>query len=604
MVDRETTGSSSHKSVTEAPRWLRWVVSGSSVRPPALRVGVSWDAREGLEPVGLLRKRFLTVAAAAVAGALVLTACNGGGSGSGGGGTSSGPFRIGSGSTIDSLNPFVAFNQLSYDTFLYNYPSLVQYDGDLKFTEYLAKSWTTSKDGKTWTFVTNSGKWSDGQALDATDAAWTYNLIVKDQAGGAANWAGTVAHLTKAEAPDATTLVLTYDSPVANVLSQLEQIPILPEQYWGQYDTGKDGAGLKTAKVTVPMIAGGPFQVVGYTPKDVIQFKTNPNYFGTKPHIPGFAVQMYSDTDAMITAFKKGDLDYVDTVPAEQVQSLSTDYDVSNVQGVEWHDLIINSSPNKTTHPELQNLQVREAFEYAVNRQDFIDTLWKGAAQPGGSIVPPATSNPVTPWSDPSIKPLPYSPDKANQILDGLGYKKDSSGIRVANGQEMSYEFIVPSSMDKANRVFQLFQQDFAAIGVKIDLKLLDDTAAFNAMTAPDNTYANFDMAYWDWVPLIDPDFILSVLTCNQYGNWSDTGYCNKTYDQLYQKQASQVIPQDRLQTVYQMQQMIAKDRPYVVLAYNNAITAVTKQWTGLVSSPQGPFNSLSTLSLINVHQA
>ena len=55
---------------------------------------------------------------------------------------------------------------------------------------------------------------------------------------------------------------------------------------------------------------------------------------------------------------------------------------------------------------------------------------------------------------------------------------------------------------------------------------------AFDAITAPNNKYLGFDLAMWDWAALIDPDFMLSVVTCAQYGGWSDTGFCDKTLRQ------------------------------------------------------------------------
>lgn len=545
----------------------------------------------------------MAAALALAASTLMLTACGGGG------GSTSGSknvvFRIGSGDTIDSLNPFVAFNQLAYDAFYYTYPSLVQYDQNLKFAPYFATKWTTSPDGKTWTFtVPGDAKWSDGQTLNAKDVAWTLDTVLKYRNGGASSWAGTTAHMKSVTAPNDTTVVIKYSQPVANVLSQVQQIPILPEQFWSKYTGGKDGADLTTAKMTPPIIAGGPFQVVGYQKNEYIQFKANANYFGTKPQIGGFAIKMYTNSDAMVTDLENNQLDYVDAPPAQNMNELkSKGFTTSSVPGTEWHDFIINSSPYKKDHPELQNLQVREAFEYAINRQDLIDTVWSGAAKPGAAIVPPSTNTSETQWSDPSIKPLPYSPNKANQILDKLGFKKGANGIRVANGVPMSYTVIVPNSLDKAARWFQIMQQEFQAIGVQLQAKFLDDSAAFAAITEPKNTYANFDLALWDWVPLMDPDFILSVLTCDQFGGWSDTGYCNKKYDQLYAKQATQINPQDRLKTVYEMQQMIHRDRPYIVLEYSNATAAWSPKWTGMVPSPQGPLNPLSTASLINVHQ-
>ena len=84
--------------------------------------------------------------------------------------------RVGTTSVFDSINPFVAFNALSYVTFTNIYPTLVEYDTNFKFRGDWAKSWTTSKDGLTWTFKLKPGKWSDGKPLTADDGAWTGNL--------------------------------------------------------------------------------------------------------------------------------------------------------------------------------------------------------------------------------------------------------------------------------------------------------------------------------------------------------------------------------------------------------------------------------------------
>src|SRR5262245_40517567 len=101
-------------------------------------------------------------------------------------GESGGVFRLGTSSRIDSLNPYVAVNQGACSTFEYIYPFLVQYDkANLHFAPDFARSWSVSKDGKTWTFHTVSGaKWSDGQPLTAADAAWTINTDIKYANGG------------------------------------------------------------------------------------------------------------------------------------------------------------------------------------------------------------------------------------------------------------------------------------------------------------------------------------------------------------------------------------------------------------------------------------
>src|SRR6476661_3088469 len=81
-------------------------------------------------------------------------------------------FRLGTTNNFDSINPFVAFNAQSYTAFTNIYPTLVQYDTSYRIVPDWATSWTTSKDGLTWTFkVHTNGKWSDGKPLTSADAA-------------------------------------------------------------------------------------------------------------------------------------------------------------------------------------------------------------------------------------------------------------------------------------------------------------------------------------------------------------------------------------------------------------------------------------------------
>jgi peptide/nickel transport system substrate-binding protein len=122
-------------------------------------------------------------------------------------------------------------------------------------------------------------------------------------------------------------------------------------------------------------------------------------------------------------------------------------------------------------------------------------------------------------------------------------------------------------------------------------------------MTAPDNRYENWDLAMWNWTPPIDPDFILSVMTCDSFGNWSDSGYCNPAYDKLYQQQQQTLDPQARRDLVYQMQKIVYDDRPYIVLVYNETIDSWSRGWDGFVQSSQGLFSALTKYSLTAVHQ-
>jgi peptide/nickel transport system substrate-binding protein len=521
-----------------------------------------------------------------------------------------GILRIGTLEGIDSLNPFVGFNQDSYSTWFYVYPSLVQYDlHTYKFIPNFASSWQTSPDGLTWTFhLAPNAKWSDGKPLTAADVAWTVNTIIKYQNGPAGMWAGSVAHLAGVKATNPTTVVATYKRPVANVLSNLGFIPILPRQVWAKYATG-NGSGLKRYPNALPggqpLVSGGPFVLVRYTPNQVAVFKRNPGFYGVKPHLDGFGLQFFQSPDAMVTAMKAGQLDAIEHLPPTAVATVkAAGFHVAVGPSLEFRDFIFNSNPKKPQHRELLNPKVRMAFEYAINRQQIVKTAWLGYATPGSTIVLPAEVTNGIHWHNSAIKPLPFDIARANQILDSLGYARGANGIRMADGHPMSYSVIFAhAEVGPGNRAFAIIQSDLKQIGVQIRLQPLDDTAAFNAITAPGIKYLNFDLAMWDWLPGMDPDFILSILGCNQYGSWSDSGYCNPAYDKLYQAQGVAVNPQQRLRIVDQMQQMIYNARPYIVLTNDDEVDAWSTHFAGIVESPQSLFNSLSLQSLDSAHQ-
>jgi len=544
--------------------------------------------------------RTALLAAAVTAICLVAAAC--GGSNSAGGVKEGGVYRLGSNSSIDSLNPFVAFQGDAYVTFEYIYPMLVQYNPQLQFVPDFATSWSESSGGKVWTFHTHPGaKWSDGKPLTAADAAWTYQTILKYQDGATANSAGYVAHMKSATAPNATTLVLTYKRPVANVLSQVQQVPILPEHVWAKYATG-NGKALTRFQNNAPIVSGGPFILQKYTHKQIVLFKRNPTFYGTKPHIDGLGLQFFQTTDAMITALKSHQLDGVETVPPTSVTTLKgAHFVVPSSPGVQFDDFIINDNPQQeASHRELVNPLVRQAFDAAINRQAIVSTSLLGHGKPGSSIIPPATGH----WYDPAIKPTPFSLARANQLLDQAGYKMGPNGVRIANGHPMSYQVIMPTDIQNSygQRSFQIIQPDFKKIGVQLNLKVLDDSAAYNAITA--NSYKNFEISMWDWYPLTDPDFMLSVLTCGSWNVWNDTGYCSKTYDSLYQAQSAAASAAQRQRIVYQMQQMIASQRVYLVLDYADSIEAHSPVWTDLPLIAGISWNSMSKIPFESVHQA
>jgi peptide/nickel transport system substrate-binding protein len=492
-----------------------------------------------------------------------------------------GILRVGTTGEIDSINPFVAFNSESYQAFVIEYPLLVQYSPEFEWEGDWAETWETSEDGLTWTFQLKEGAWSDGTPLTAEDAVWTGETILKYADGPTSILAPFLSHVKSLEAPDPQTLVITYDQPVGNVLPQLQQFFILPKHVWEQH-LGSNGKGLKqfNPQDDLPVVSAGPFVITKFDKKGTTIFEKNPSYYGPEPHVDAVGYQHFENEDALLAAFEAGELDYLEEVPSNAVAQLEEDEDVvvSKVESTDTKNFIFNSNPDKPRNRELLDPQVREAFEYAIDREEIVEVAYAGNAQPVASIVAPQAGE----WMNPDIEPLPYDVDEANRILDEAGYERGPDGIRVDDeGEKMAYEVITPTGVQGVQRSFEIIKNGLDQVGIRLTPKALDDTTAFEEILKPDNKYEDFDLAMWSWVGYLDPDFVLSVTTCDQWGGWSDTGYCNEEYDRLYQEQGVTVDQEERKQIVWEMQEIHQRDRPYIHLVTLDYITVWQQGWDG-----------------------
>jgi peptide/nickel transport system substrate-binding protein len=539
--------------------------------------------------------RLIAMMMAAAAVAIAATGCGGGGTSGGGGGggggvVKGGILRVGTTSYIDSLNPFVAIESQSYNAFVMEYPQLVQYGPGPKIEGDWATSWSHSSDGLTWTFHVKPGKWSDGKPLTAADAAWTGNTIVKYGAGPAAYLAAALTHVTKMDAPNASTLVIHYDKPIANVLPQLEQFWVLPEHVWGPL-VGSDGKGLKSFRPEqhLPTVSGGAYEITKYQEKGTTVFKPNPNFYGPKSNADAVALTYYTNSTSMIADLQNGNIDFADQVPYNAISSLksSGQFKIDSVASSEVTNITINSNPLKPKNRELLDPKLREALEYATDRNQIVNVVYAGYAQPWANMLSVQSGKF---WLNPAIKPLPYDPGKANQILDSLGYKKGPGGIRVVPAttgkyaqpaHKMEYGVIVPDSLDfNGDRQFQIIADSWAKVGIKLhEIAGGDSGQGYGLETA--GKYTKFDFATWDWAEYIDPDAQLSYMTRAQWYSWNDTGYNNPQFNKWYLQQATLTDPKQRQALVWKMEAQIAHDRPYIQLVDEGLVTANDKSWTG-----------------------
>jgi peptide/nickel transport system substrate-binding protein len=514
-----------------------------------------------------------------VAAVIAIAGCGGGSSNEKTGGISQLRVAVGNGSSIDSMNPLVTSCFFCQAAFRMMYPYLVEYDlGGTKVEGDFATKFTPNADSTQWTFTTRPGaKWSDGRPLTAADAAWTFTTLSKYKDSAGALFTTALEGISSATAPDANTVVVKYDKPTGTALSNLAQVPILPQHVWEPMATG-DGKKLTTFANSSPVTAG-PYRLAKAAKDQYALFSAYPGFYGPKPRLKSFGFQFFKSEDAVVNAVRSHQVDAAMDVTTSAVQQLKSNSNlkVESQAGMDTMLLEINSSKYQKEHRELQKEQVREAFDLALDRAKLVEVAQNGLGTPTRALIPPA----LKVWTDGSLGKPQLDAAKANEILDGLGYRKGSDGIRVADGHPMSYRFPYPSSDDP--RLIDIIVKSFASIGVKVT-PVGQDISSWIAGVQGDK-YAKFDLTLIDYGPTYDPSPQLSLATCGQLGGINMSGYCSDEYDKLFARQLTEANAQRRA-TVNAMQQLIAKDRPIIPLYSRDTVTV---RWNDVDIPLSGP---------------
>ena len=345
----------------------------------------------------------------------------------------------------------------------------------------------------------------------------------------------------------------------------------------------------------MPIVTAGAYTVKQYEKKGTTVFIPDKNFWGPPSHADAVALTYYTNADSMIADLKQGNLDWVDQVPFEAIKPVSQTPGVKldEAAGAETTNITWNSNPRKPKNRELLDPRVKRALSMCVNRQEIINVVFQGHATTVESIV-----GHISPMENPHLGPLKYDCKQGNAILDKLGYKRGPNGVRIVpattgkdaqKAHPMAYNVLTPTSTDfNVNREFQIVQEGFKAAGVKLTQQVGGDSTATYALETDSKCdptknigYSHFDIALWDWVGYVDPDFQLSVVTKGQWCSWSDTGWDNPAYDKLYELQGTTVNPVKRRKIVWKMQQMVYDNVLYTQLVNEQAVDAHSTKWTG-----------------------
>jgi peptide/nickel transport system substrate-binding protein len=521
---------------------------------------------------------------------------------------SGGTVRIGYAGAPDDLNP--GLGVLAEDYIMYNliYDSVLSVDLEGNTQPEVATAWTVSDDGLTWTLtIRDDITFHDGTPLTAEDVL--YSLTLYRDTADFPFLPFYLESFTTIEAPDATTITLTSESPVAAFEYRFYGMFVLPRHIWEEVDD-------VVSFTNDEMIGSGPFKLAEYSQGEFVRLDANADYWGGAPNVNEVIFQTYDNADARVQALINGELDAITEFPATAISALQGSENVEVVDGLEFGgrfaDIIFNMTDPANCppedgvcsgHPALRDLAVRQALAHAVDKQQLIDTLLLGLGEPGLGLVPPALGD----WFADELvaEDYEFNLDTAAQMLEDAGYvDTDGDGIRECPTADcgptgdLTFRLNYPTDNDEHPRVSDTLSGWWSDIGVALQIQALD-TDALTAVCCPG---FDFDVMLWSWTSDTDPEGLLGILLCSEIptGN-SETGYCNPAYDELFDQQAVETDPAARREIIVEMQRITLEDVPYIIPWYYPKIQAYrTDTFTGWpVDSPIIALEDPSSLTVI-----
>jgi peptide/nickel transport system substrate-binding protein len=432
----------------------------------------------------------------------------------------------------------------------------------------LAERWDISDDGRTYTFHLRQGvTFHDGTPFDAQAVKFNFNRMLDENHPqhdtGPFPLAFFFSAIKQTEVVDAHTVRLHLKEPFAPLLSNLAYptglmvSPTAVKKYGKEF--GRHPVGT------------GAYRFAEWQSNTKVTVERNPAYWDGSPKLQAVIFRPITDANTRVTEMLAGGLDLMVEVPPDAVavfQRAGT-FKLSEQVGPHLWFLILN-----TREPPFSDKRVRQAVNYAIDKQALVTNVLQGTATVATSVVPAAFE-----WAyDDTLKPYPYDPDKARQLIRDAGADGKTVGFMVAEGGS---GMLAPVPMGTA------IQADLAKVGLKAEIR----TFEWNAYLAEVNQglAGKAGLAEMAWMTN-DPD-TLPYLTLRsdavpEKGGFNSGYYSNPEVDRLLDQARRSTERNERADLYRRIQRIVHDDAPWAFIANwkQNAVT--TEQVQGFTLQP------------------
>ena len=444
---------------------------------------------------------------------------------------------IGHGQTTDSLDPATWSNgfTFAFGKSTFGAP-LVQVNTKNEAVPHVAESFEPSNGAQRWVFKIRKGiTFHDGRKLTPDDVVNTINYHIGPDSKSPAK--SVLSSITGVKADG--------DNVVFELKGGNADFPFLLSDYHMSIYPSKDGK-IDFAKG----IGAGPYAIKNFEPGVKLQAERHKDYFG-KTYFDSIEVLSIVDVAARTNAYLAGEVHFIDRADLKTIDMLkkAPNTELYNVSGFAHYTapMMVDSKP-------FDNVDVRQAIKYAINRQELVDKILFGYGTPGND-------DPISAAMKYAINPAPaysYDPDKAKSLLKKAGMeniKVDLSASDAAFAGGVDAALLMAEQAKKA--------------GIEI-----------NVVREPNDSYWDnvwlkkpWCLCYWGGRPVAD--MFLSVSLAADAA-WNDTHWKNPRFNELLIAARAETDDKKRAAQYAEAQQLVHDDGGQIVLMYNNYVGALS----------------------------
>lgn len=447
-------------------------------------------------------------------------------------------------SRFDTLDPTITTFSDVIRTAHHMFDPLVWQPEPGEFIPGLATVWEVNDTADEYTFTLRDDVlFHDGSPLTAEAIQFTYDRIIDPETKSQVAFSA-LGPYDSTEVVDAQTAVVKFKSPYAPFLNSVSSVILAPLPPAVVEELGLD-FGLQP-------VGTGPFMFDSYETDNQLRMVRNPDYNwggGMYKHegpayLDAITWRIISEDATRLAALQSGEVHIIQNVPTQDYATVQDDSNLTIIDAVlpgsGW------SLMNNVTRPPMDDLNVRKALQYGVDKEGLIQVIWQGLYQVSHS---PLTS--VTFAYDPATAEIySYDPEMAGQLLDEAGWTMGDGDVREKGGEPLKLGVYYRS--DNANFVSlaTYLQAQYAEIGIELELFGLAQAGYFDAVRAGEH-----HVQFW-WGPATDPDGVFRVFfhSSNADGGTNRNRYEDPEMDALIDEAAGTTDPEARKELYFELQ--------------------------------------------------